>query len=551
MIQSAKKPHTGRFVRISVFTVITLLAIAVPGQAKDITLAWDTSPDENVDHYVVYWGVELGNYTQNSPPIKDAASYTVKGLEEGKIYYFSAKAVGATGLESDFSNEAAIPQIDSPKDACTINGETGTGVSIQGRAAGSAAVEILLNASPLATTTASEDGKWSVTVDFSSVPESAFELKAVSTGADSSPVSGQYDKTAPISSITGFPQYGTDEIPVNWTASDAFTGVASTELWYKKESGGDWTKSALSSDDVEGAFLFEPPLGDGVYYFATRAVDNAGNAEASPSENGGGEVICDNQPPTSQAIVRSESRSTSVTVEWSASDDFSGVASTRLFYKQENDGEWTDTGLSPRTGTSGAFSYSPPQTNTTYAFQTRSVDKAGNEEPLEAADSGNEIVLDSTQPTSTITEAPTMVQGLLRAEFSIRWTASDDTSSIDSTELWVRKGADGLWKDSGLPPQDGDSGVFAYQPALGDGTYYFATRTTDAAGNVEELPAGKGGTSTLIQADLSDAVMALQILSGIDVGEVNRAADVNGDGRIGISEVIYFLRSTTAQRYLL
>ena len=540
MMPSVNKSYIRRFVSVPFLTAMMLMAIAAPGRAGDVTLAWDPSPDENVDHYVVYWGTESGNYTQNSPPIKDATSYTVEGLEDGVDYYFAARAVGATGLESDFSNEAAIPRIDSPEDACVINGEDAAGYPIQGRAAGLAAVEIFLDGSPLATTTASEDGRWSVNADFTSAPEKAFELKAVSTGAESSLVGGHYDKTAPLSSITDFPQYGTAEISVKWTASDAATGVASTELWYKKESGGDWTKSALSSEAVEGAFLFEPPLGDGVYYFATRAVDNAGNAEAFPSGSGEGEVICDNQPPSSHSNVQLASGSSSVVVEWSAIDDFSGVDSTRLFYKQGVDGEWADTGLAPQPGTTGAFSYSPPLLSSAYEFQTRSVDRAGNEEPLGA---GNEVVLDNTPPTSVITEAPTMVRGLLRAEFNISWRASDEASSIDSTELWVKKGADGVWEDSGLSPQEGDTGVFAYQPALGDGMYYFATRTSDSAGNVEELPAGNGEISTLLQADLSDAIMTLQILSGIEVGVLNKGADINGNKRIGIQEAIYFLNA--------
>jgi len=520
-----------------------IMAIAAPSRAGDVTLAWDPSPDENVDHYVVYWGTESGNYTQNSPPINDATSYTVASLEEGVDYYFAAKAVGGAGLESDFSNEAAIPRIDSPEDAFFINGEDAAGYPIRGTAAAFAAVEIFLSGSPLATINASENGRWSVNADFTSAPENQFELKAVSTGAESLRVGGLYDKTAPSSRITDLPRYGTAEISVKWTASDAVTGVASTELWYKKESNGDWTKTALSSEGVEGAFSFEPSRGDGVYYFATRAVDNAGNIEAFPSDSGEGEVIRDNQPPSSNANALFDSGSLSVTVEWSAIDDFSGVASTRLFYKQGVDGEWTGTGLTPQTGTSGAFSYSSPLLSSTYEFQTRSIDRAGNEESLGA---GDEIVADNTPPISVITEAPTMVRGLLRAEFTIRWTASDDASSIDSTELWVKNGADGVWEDSGLSPQEGDSGVFAYQPALGDGMYYFATRTSDSAGNVEVLPAGNGETSTLLQAGLSDAIMALQILSGIDVGEVNLGADINGDGQIGIQEVIHYLKRIMA-----
>ena len=539
MMPFVNKSHIRRFVCVPFLTAMMLMAIASPSRAKDVTLAWDPSPDENVDHYVVYWGPESGNYTQNSPPVKDATSYTVEGLEEGVDYYFAAKAVGGAGLESDFSNEAAIPKIDSPEDACIINGEDAAGYPIQGRAAGLAAVEIFLNGSPLATTTASEDGRWSVNADFTAAPECLFELKAVSTGAESSLVGGHYDKTAPLSQIIDIPTYGAKEITIQWTASDAVSGITSIELWSKKESNGEWMKSAQASEGAEGTFQFSPNLGDGIYYFATRAIDKAGNSGPLPAGNGEGQMICDKQPPNSNLTVRLESNSASVTVEWAALDDLSGVASTSLLYKQ-GDGNWSDTGLS-QSGASGTFSYSLPAADATYAFQTRSIDRAGNEESLEADGVGGTIVLDNTAPNSTITQAPSMVQGILRAEFTIRWTAFDDGSDIDSTELWVKKGAEGLWEDSGLPPQAGKSGVFGYPPALGDGMYYFATRSSDSAGNVEEPPAGKGEISTLLQADLLDVVLALQILSGIDVGEVNRAADVNGDGRIGIQEAIYFL----------
>lgn len=43
--------------------------------------------------------------------------------------------------------------------------------------------------------------------------------------------------------------------------------------------------------------------------------------------------------------------------------------------------------------------------------------------------------------------------------------------------------------------------------------------------------------------DLKDAVMALQILTGmLSEGSVNLAADVDGDGRIGTAVAIYILR---------
>jgi hypothetical protein len=51
------------------------------------------------------------------------------------------------------------------------------------------------------------------------------------------------------------------------------------------------------------------------------------------------------------------------------------------------------------------------------------------------------------------------------------------------------------------------------------------------------------------QVNLSDAILTLQVLSGISVSEtVNIDADVNGDGRIGMEEVIYILQVVSGLR---
>ena len=48
--------------------------------------------------------------------------------------------------------------------------------------------------------------------------------------------------------------------------------------------------------------------------------------------------------------------------------------------------------------------------------------------------------------------------------------------------------------------------------------------------------------------DIADAIVALQILCGLNPGEVNKDADVNGDGRIGLQEVIYILQNVSGLR---
>jgi len=48
--------------------------------------------------------------------------------------------------------------------------------------------------------------------------------------------------------------------------------------------------------------------------------------------------------------------------------------------------------------------------------------------------------------------------------------------------------------------------------------------------------------------DLADAILALKVSVGISVGDVYPDRDVNGDGRIGIEEVIYILQKISGLR---
>ena len=49
--------------------------------------------------------------------------------------------------------------------------------------------------------------------------------------------------------------------------------------------------------------------------------------------------------------------------------------------------------------------------------------------------------------------------------------------------------------------------------------------------------------------DLTDAILALHIVSGIDSSQnIYRAADVNGDGKTGIQEVIYIFQKISGYR---
>jgi len=101
---------------------------------------------------------------------------------------------------------------------------------------------------------------------------------------------------------------------------------------------------------------------------------------------------------------------------------------------------------------------------------------------------------DPTDPASNAT-APASGSGTL----SITWEASDATSGVSFTELWY-KPPGGIWNNTGYS-RTGTSGVFYYAASQGDGTYYFATRSVDRAGNWEIVPLHDGDCSVVYTSE--------------------------------------------------
>jgi len=74
--------------------------------SSSLMLAWDASTSSDVTGYRLSYGGASGQYT-NSIQIGNQTAGTIDGLAEGHTYYFTAKAIGSTGLESLPSNEVA------------------------------------------------------------------------------------------------------------------------------------------------------------------------------------------------------------------------------------------------------------------------------------------------------------------------------------------------------------------------------------------------------------------------------------------------------------
>jgi hypothetical protein len=126
--------------------------------------------------------------------------------------------------------------------------------------------------------------------------------------SDSDGTAGRFaaarDWTAPTSSVNSLSQFQ-KSLPwvVNYTASDAETGIASVTLYYRKGSTGAFTMFGTNSHaggaSVTGSFNFDVSgLGDGRYEFAALAVDTDGNTESGPAAAEGFTILDTVAPAT-------------------------------------------------------------------------------------------------------------------------------------------------------------------------------------------------------------------------------------------------------------
>ena len=102
--------------KVILFFPILFFFVLSQSYAVDITLQWDANTEPDLDHYVVYWGIDFDPpYGYNSGYIdKNQTTYPVTGLSDDTTYYFAAKAFDTEGLESDYSNVVSTYETNEP-----------------------------------------------------------------------------------------------------------------------------------------------------------------------------------------------------------------------------------------------------------------------------------------------------------------------------------------------------------------------------------------------------------------------------------------------------
>ncbi|MBN2207947.1 MAG: Ig-like domain repeat protein, partial [Candidatus Coatesbacteria bacterium] len=283
-----------------------------------------------------------------------------------------------------------------------------------------------------------------------------------------------YDTQRPSSSCTS-PQYASfGTISVFYSAHDALASITSVALWYQFDEGG-WTDSGLSSSSAVGTFCFPATCGDGCYNFYTIGTDAAGWSE-EPPVSADSATVCDSQGPSSACHSQDFSSSTTISVQFTASDELSGLASVDLYFKgPETDFCFWATSTD---GTLGTFQFTATVQGS-YQFSTVAHDRAGNTETHHSGPD-TETTFDCTPPVSQ----SRCEEFASSRPMEIAYDAHDELSGIDVVQLFARE-ASGEWS---LVDTDwgASSGILLFNPSS-EGIYEFATVARDGAGNEEDL----------------------------------------------------------------
>jgi len=128
-----------RFILVLVFSFLSFS----PGDAKTVTLGWDSNDEPDIEGYVVYRNDDYPGppyrYSDELPEdeLADPLHPSVKfvGLNENTKYHVAVTAYDTEGNESYFSNNVCFQIIDSTVSVCSSS-STGSGRSSSSESGG-------------------------------------------------------------------------------------------------------------------------------------------------------------------------------------------------------------------------------------------------------------------------------------------------------------------------------------------------------------------------------------------------------------------------------
>lgn len=269
------------------------------------------------------------------------------------------------------------------------------------------------------------------------------------------------DATAPDTAIGTKPP----TLANSTTATFAFTGTdnltAAANLRFEvRLDGGAWTSAAGSATFTS--------LGQGAHTFAVRAIDQAGNIDATPASYS---WTIDSIAPDTTITTKPAAFAPST----SATFAFTGTEAGVRFETSLDNGAWA-AAASPKTYTGLAQG--------SHNVRVRAIDAAGNSDATPATFTW---MVDTVAPDTSITSKPAVVTSSTSATFA--FTGSDAISAAANLRFEIS--LDGAAWSTAASPR-----TFT---ALAEGSHNLRVRSIDQASNMDASPASYSWTVTSTQ----------------------------------------------------
>ena len=400
-----------------------------------------------------------------------AWAFASEDLPEGR-YTVTATAQDVAGNYSSPSSGRTLVIDTTPPSAPAISNPAGDRVTqsrdltVSGTATAAILVRVLDGTSPAGTVTADAVGGWRVSL--TGLPDGAHPISAVTqdvagnTSAAAATRTVTVDTVAPDTAITDMPPD-----PVSRTTADfSFSATQSGSTLQCRLDGAPFA-TCTSPKPYAG-------LSDGTHTFAVRAIDAAGNIDATPATYSWTvNAALPDRPVITSPASGSSSSSSTVTVSGTA-----GPAVTVEVF---------DGTISQGTTTSaGGGTWSLPVAGLadgSHAFAARATNGAGSSALSTPAVS---VTVDTAAPNTSIDSGPADPTNATSATFGF-------SSSETATTFECR--VDGAPFAACATPKT--------VTGLADGSYTFEVRAIDRAGNTDPTPASRTWTVDTAAPDTS------------------------------------------------
>ena len=239
------------------------------------------------------------------------------------------------------------------------------------------------------------------------------------------PVGGSTD-TSPPSTPTGLAVSGVTQtaMTLSWNASSDNVGVTGYRLYLN----GSQVGTSLTT-----SYLFSALSCGTSSTLGVAAVDAAGNLSAIATLGQQTAACPDTTPPSAPGTVSASAVSSSeIDLSWAAATDNIGVTGYQLFRCQ---GSSCTSFAQVGTASGTTFNDTGLAAVTSYSYQVRAVDAAGNQGPFSNTASATTQTQPDTSPPSTPTGLA--VSGVTQTAMTLSWNASSDNVGVTGYRLYL------------------------------------------------------------------------------------------------------------------